>query len=244
MDKNRVGIFLFLLALIVFFISGSLKMTGNVIGDSSSVNPIFLLGLVFLIASFMAFVSRQKLDAIVIPTGGSQEIDMARTEEAVKEYLLGEKQAKKIIISGYLGGKPISESQMAAIYKRLRQHRIKPSEMGIEGKSANSLENLLYTIKKVKKKGARSIGIASNPSHLDRYEDILAAAKKEGLVDKDFKMYRLETDESFADRFYGFISRIFYRYKLSAGIEEAKKRKTPSWLKKLANFGYKLMGKK
>lgn len=115
---------------------------------------------------------------------------------------------------------------------------------GIEGESKNSLENLLNTIKKVKKKGAKSIGIASNPSHLDRYEDILKQAKKEGIVDKNFKIYRIETDESFADKFYGAISRLFYRYKLSSGLDEAKKRKTPSWLKKLANFGYKLIGKK
>ena len=243
MDKNRVGIMLFLIAIIFFILSNPFNLTGNVIGGGIEMNIYFVIGVVFLIGSFVAFVSRQSLDAIVIPTGGSYETDMERTDEAVKEYLV-KGNAKKLIISGTLGGKPVSESQRADIYRRLRKYRIKPIEMGIEGESKNSLENLLNTIKKVKKKGAKSIGIASNPSHLDRYEDILKQAKKEGIVDKNFKIYRIETDESFADKFYGAISRLFYRYKLSSGLDEAKKRKTPGWLRWLANLGYKIMGKK
>jgi len=243
MNKNQLGIFLFVIALIFFFISNPFNLTGNVIGGSIEFDYLFIIGIVFLIASFVAFVSRQSLDAIVIPTGGSYETDMARADEAVKEYYTG-KGAKKLIISGGLGGKPVSKSQRADIYRRLREYRIKPSEMGIEGTSRNTLENLLNVLEKLKKKGAKDVGIASNPSHLDRFEDILEQAKKEGIASKDFKIYRLETPESFGDKFYGILSRLFYRYKLSKGLEEAKKRKTPSWFRKLANFGYRLMGRK
>lgn len=235
MSKNKSGFLLFLIAIIFFIVSNPFNLTGNVIGGGIEMNIYFIIGIVFLVGSFIAFVSRQGLDAIVIPTGGSYETDMARTDEAVKEYLTG-KGAKQLIISGTLGGKKVSESQRADIYRRLRKYRIKPIEMGIEGESKNSLENLINTLKKVKKKGAKNIGIASNPSHLGRYEDILAQAKKEGLVDKDFKIHRLETDESFGDKIYGAISRLFYRYKLGSGIEEAKKRKTPGILKKLLNW--------
>lgn len=248
MDKNKLGMFLFLVALILFILSNPFNLTGNVIGGGMEMNYLFVIGIIFLIGSFVAFVSRQKLDAIVIPTGGSYETDMARTERAVKRYLPKEegedKGAKNIIISGSLGGKEVSKSQRADIYRRLREYGIKPIEMGIEGESKNSLENLLNTIKKVKKKGAKRIGIVSNPSHLDRYQDILAAAKKEGLVDKDFKIDRIETKESFGEKAYGFASRLFYRYKLGKGLEMAGKRKTPGFLKKVAKVFYRSRAKK
>ena len=226
-----------------FFISNSFNLTGGMIGANLKINYSFILGLIFLMLSFVSFTLHRKLDAILIPTGGSYETDIERTDRAAKEYLTGNEGTKYLIISGTLGGKKLSKSQRANIYRLLRQYRIKPKEIRIEGESKNSLENLLNSIKRAKKLGVKSIGIASNPSHLDRYEDILKAAKKEGIADKNFKIYRLETNESFADRFYGAISRLFYRYKLSKGIEEAKKRETPHGVKFVANFFYRFFKK-
>jgi len=240
MDKNKLGFIFFIIALC--FLS-SPSFTGNVIGGNYYFNPTFFIGFVFLIISFVIFVSRQRLDAILIPTSPSYEKDMERADAAAKEYLQG-KGANYLIISGAIGEKKLSESQRKKIYDRLRNYRIQPSELRIEGESKNTLENLLNSLKKVKKHGAKRIGIASNPSHLDRYEDILRVAKREGIVDKDFKIYRIETSENFADKVYGFFSRLFYRYKLGRGIEKAKKRETPGWVKGLTNFFYRLIGKK
>lgn len=239
MDKNKIGLVFFIIALGFLF---SPSLTGNVVDGNYSFNPLFLTGFVFLLLSFLIFVSRQKLDAILIPTSFSPEKDIERTDAAAKEYLQG-KGADYMIISGALGGKKLSESQRAKIYERLRGYRIKPSEMRIEGESKNSLENLINSLKKIKDKGAKRLGIASNPSHLDRYGDILRAAKREGIVDRGFKLYRIETSESFTDKLYGFFSRLFYRYKLSKGIKKAKERETPGMLKNITKFIYRLIGR-
>jgi uncharacterized SAM-binding protein YcdF (DUF218 family) len=233
MSKNKFGFLLFLIAMGFFIIPSSFNMTGNIIGGGLELNFYFIIGFVFLVGCFIVFALRQSLDAIVIPTGGKYH-NKQRTDAAAQEYL--KRGAKKLIISGTLEGKPVSESQTAEIYKQLREYGIKPKDMGIESKSKNTLENLLNVLEKLKEKGAKSIGIASNPSHLDRYGYILEQAKKQGIVDKSFKIYRIETDESFRDKIYGFFSNLFYRYKLRSGLDKAKKRETPQWMKKIAKM--------
>ncbi len=198
---------------------------------------LFIFGIVLFLI-FFVLISRRKLDAIIIPTGPSHEIDRERASVAAKRYAHG-KGVDYLIISGELGDKGLKKSQRVDIYRTLREYGVKAGDIRIEDKSKNSLENLLYSLKKVKKKGVKRVGIASSPSHLDRFKDIFDAAKKQGLIDKNFRLYKIRTKESIKDRVYGLFSRLFYRYELSKGIEKAKERKTPSWIEGIKKFLYK-----
>ena len=200
-------------------------------------NILFILGIVLFIVFFL-LVSRKKLDAIIIPTGPSYEVGRERASVAAKRYAHG-KGADYLIISGELGDKELKESQRADIYRTLRSYGIKAGDIRIEGKSENSLENLLYSLKKVKKKGIKRVGIASSPSHLDRFRDIFDAAKKQGLIDKGFRLYKIRTKENVKDRISGLFARLFYRYKLAKGVKKAKERKTPGWIDRIRRFLYR-----
>jgi hypothetical protein len=114
-------------------------------------NILFIFGIILFLILFI-LISRRKLDAIMIPIGPSYEIDRERASAAAKRYAHG-KGADYLIISGALGeGKTLKESKRADIYQTLRSYGIKAGDIRIEGKSKNSLENLLYSLKKVKKK--------------------------------------------------------------------------------------------
>ena len=93
----------------------------------------------------------------------------------------------------------------------------------------------------MKKRSAKDVGIASNIGHLKRSEGIVEQAKKECIVDKDFTIHRLETPETLGQWFYELITRPFYRYKLSRGLEYAKKTETPGWINKIKNYVVRLL---
>ena len=148
------------------------------------------------------------------------------------------------VISGAKEKCSLKETQRYEIYRELRRHGIKPEEIILEKKSRNTIENLMDSLELLKKKGARKIGISSNPSHLDRFETILHEAKKEGLIDKEIKIYRLRTDESFGESIYGFFAKLINQYKLREGIKNSKKYETPNLIKNIGEYISRLFDKK
>ena len=242
MRKNYFASLFLVLAFASFLLSKQITLfSGAVIGisyfkESSS----FIFGVVFLFISLFLFIQRTSLDAIIIPTAPSKEIAKRRAERASRER----SNQMIYVISGGKEKGSLKETQRYEIYKELRRHGIKPGEIVLEKKSKNTIENLMDSLELLKKKGARKIGISSNPSHLDRFETILHKAKKEGLVDKDVEIYRLGTEESFGESIYGFFAKLINQYKLREGIKNSKKYETPNLIKNIGGYISRLFNKK
>ena len=218
--KVESASFFLIVSAVFLLISFQPTMTGSVIGINSKISYFYLFSIGFFLASVLTFAARQTLDAIMIPTG-SYKSDRERTDRAVKEDEAveeehPEKSHQIYLISGRID-KPIKTSQVNEIYKRLRSYGIKPKNIRIEGKSKNTLENVLFSLEKLKKMGAHDIGIASYSTHLDRFEDLIKQAKKDGIIGKDFRVHRLETYEGLKEKLYGTIHRAVYRYELAHG---------------------------
>ncbi len=212
-DKLSIGL-LFLGSSIAFLlISFNPTISGGVININTGISPIFVAGLIFFILALAVFISRQTLEAIIIPTG-TLEADILRTDTAVKER---EKLKKTgyFVISGYyphgnLEG--IRKSQDYRIYKRLREYdpKVIPAEMMVEGQSHDTLENTLYSLKKIKQRaekegrtGALDVGIVTYPDHFKRFKDFYKKAVERGLIGKgDFRLHEIPTPETEEDRKY------------------------------------------
>ena len=96
-----------------------------------------------------------------------------------------------VLISGKIHrderGRLKIESQQYSIYKELRDHYgLKPSDFIIEGMSEDTLENFLYSIRKLKKKKVNHIKISTNLTQYWRFKLFEREAKQEGLVDNYF----------------------------------------------------------
>ena len=243
MHKNKVGLSFLILSFILLAAPYSIKITGSVISDNLQSNFLYshVFGLTFFIISLLIFASRKSLDAIIIPTGPSKDVGVERADRAAKEYQ--ERGSKILLISGG-SEEDLGNSQRYVIYKELRKYGIKPAEIRVEGQSRNTIENTLNSLKKLKSRGAHEIGIASNPSHLDRFQYIVNRAKKEGIVDKNVKIYRLETHEDVGSKIYGFFANLINRYRLSNGIENAKEVQTPGIISKIGGYVFTIFSKK
>ena len=124
-------------------LSYNTAFTGGVIGTDTTPSLLYLVSMIFIIASLFIFVSRQTLDAIMIPTGGYEE-NTKRIRRALEEYDFG-KGAKYVLISG---GTPTQDFQ---IYRKLRQAGVEKKKIRLEGKSNSTLDNVLYSLETLKK---------------------------------------------------------------------------------------------
>ena len=200
--KIEKGIFFLILSFLSLVISFNPSLTGAVIGIIIETSYLYILSLVFFLVSIFFFLSRQTLDVIVIPTG-TWEADIDRAKKALSERdrLKG---GRYFVISGYKGQgtREMREGQSYRIYKYLRSQGVIPGDIRIEGKSHDSEENVLYTLKKLKdmeEKMGRSkpleIAFVSSPSHLKRFHDFYNAAVQKGLVDRgDFRFHEIPTE--------------------------------------------------
>ncbi|MEK6928119.1 MAG: YdcF family protein [Nanoarchaeota archaeon] len=240
MNKNKIGLFFLLSSLVLILIPSSyLSLTGNAIAEipNSSYSYLQIIGLALFALSILIFTSGQSLDAIIVPTGPSVEEGKERADRAGKEYK--EHGAKVLIISGNKSNEE-DKKQRYAMYQELRKYGIQPRQIKIEGQSKNTIENVVNSLKKIKELGGREIGIASNPSHLDRFEYIVKRGKAEGIIDKEMNIHRLETQletqETFGKSVYGFLANMLNRYKLRHGIKNANQYQTPSLLRKAGKY--------
>ncbi len=218
--KKQIG-FVTLLSSVILISIGIQGMTGNIIKDyfQSNFLSLHLLGFVFLLASILIFVSKKSLDAIIIPTAGYKEENLERTKRIKKEktnyYLISGKKEED---------KPFKETSRATIYKELRKYGIKPSKIKVEGKSGDTLENTLYSLRKLK--SMKKIGIVSYPQHLKRFEYIINKAKEENLIHPKLKVTYIPTNETSKEKVYGFLGLLKEKYRLRQGIEKAEEHKT------------------
>lgn len=219
--KKKLGFLLLIVALLLIFYQ-AFQITGNAILENKtnfSITGIF--GIILLIISLFLLTSKKSLDAIVIPTGPSYEEDIERTERAIKEYK--KSGAKYFVISGQKNkGMSLKDTQRAKIYLKLRESGIKPKQMKIEGKSSNTMENLVYTLDLLRKEDKKDypldVGFVSYPGHLDRIEDFYDRAVKNGLVNpKEVRFHRVETKESAEEKKYesSLLRKILHKLKLS-----------------------------
>lgn len=233
--RRKIPGVIFLIVSVTLLSIGMEGITGSTINNYFQGTFLFIhiFGLALLLASVLILTSRKTLDAIIIPTGGGNwdydekmySMDRDRAKKAIehKKELRGDKY---FVISGYKGKskEDIKEGQSYSIYKFLRRYGIKPSQMIIEGRSHDTLENALYTLKKLKEKKEKKgieepldIAFVSYPGHLKRFEDFENEAIKKGLIDKnDFNFHKIETKETPEDKNYEkSIMRILkHKYKL------------------------------
>ena len=226
---------MFLLAALVILSLPNLNITGNVISEiPQEQNILYVFSLAFFLISVFLFLSRQSLDAIVIPTGGGKfesdirmwSQDKERTEKAIsKRDKL--KNNGYFLISGYKGEgfEGMRKGQTYSIYKYLRDSGFFPKDIRIEGKSHDTLENVLYTLKKLKeqeeksgvKKSPLEVAFVSYPDHLKRFKDFEEEALRRGLIKKgDFKFHHIETSENQDEKDYenSPVLRVLHEYRL------------------------------
>lgn len=265
MIKNKIALLLFLIGSGIISSRFYVVTTGNLIGGFGEFSYLTFMGLIFIMGSFALFISRKSLDLIVVPTAGYHQQNIQRVESAERN-LKSLKDNGYVVISGmYEKGSPkkIRESPTYEIYKHLRSHGVVPRNMILEGRSHDTEENLLYTLKKAKqimnktgKEKPIDIGFVSNPDHLKRFEDFYKEAMIKGLIDHgDFRFHKIPTSETSEERAYELhpVVRLLHHYKLSAmgrfesekgGIKLIKEDPIVKGVKKTAGVVQKLIGKK
>jgi len=230
---EKFWLILFLLGVFFLFISVDLTFTGAVVGTNIHISnfPIFILSLCLFTFLLISFTSNKSLEAIVVPTGTIEE-DKKRLETAMHSYFR-KRNKPYIMISGEMWrdekGNLIRKSQQYSIYKELRDHYgLKPSNFIIEGKSQDTLENFIYSLKKLKKKNINYIKIVTNQTHYWRFKLFEQEAKEEGLIEKSFKLEPLYTSETPKEFIYGLLAYIkdYLRIKSSDSLEEARHKKS------------------
>jgi len=252
--KKTAFIFLFL-GLAFLVLSINVNLTGAVIGKGIQINNylFFALGLAFILVSLILF-TKKSLESLVIPSGETVGVGKKRLEKAMKSYSHTKGPKPYILITGLIErnerGRPKIESQQYQIYNELRnKYNLKPSDMIIEGKSRNTLENFLYSIKKLKKKGINHMKIVTNSTHYWRFRLFEKQAKKEELINESFKMEPLYTSETPREFIYGTLGyvRDYFRVKFVGSLEKAKKYRTGNigeFIKKIIGGGNRKKNKK
>ncbi|MEK6847578.1 MAG: ElyC/SanA/YdcF family protein [Nanoarchaeota archaeon] len=230
-NKFAYGIPFLLIAIISLLFSFNQSMTGNAIGTNGNTSYIYLISLISFILSFLILTSKQTLDAILIPTGDLSP-DLKRTKKTFEKG--GKEQV--YLISGRIDQPLTRERENYRIYKELRDHGVRAGNIRIEAKSGTTLENVIESLEKLKKMGARDVGIASYPTHLDRFEYIIKKAKEEGLVDEDFRVHRLGVPETWGEHIYGVISNLLYKYELRNGLQRVEKPWFHKPIKKVISY--------
>lgn len=235
---KKLPLILLLVGFIFLVLSIDVTFTGAVIGTNIEITNslFFVFGLTFFMASLILFVANKSLESLVIPTG-TLEADEKRVETAMRSYSHTKEPKLYVLVSGEIHrderGRPEKESQQYSIYKELRGHYgLKPSDFIIEGKSRDTLENFLYSIKKLKRKKVNHMKIATNPTQYWRFKLFEREAKREGLVDESFEVEPLYTSESPKEFVYGVLAYVkdYIRVKSAGSLEKAKNQRT-------GNFG-------
>ncbi|MCR4327550.1 MAG: YdcF family protein [Nanoarchaeota archaeon] len=241
---KKLPLVLLFAGFIFLFLSVDVTLTGAVIGtDIKITNSLFFVfGLTFFMASLILFVANKSLESLVIPTG-TLEADEKRVETAMRSYSHTKEPKPYVLVSGEIHrderGRPKPDTQQYSIYKELREHYgLKPSDFIIEGKSRDTLENFLYSIKKLKRKKVNHMKIATNPTQYWRFKLFEREAKREGLVDDSFEVEPLYTSESPKEFVYGVLAYVkdYVRVKSAGSLERAEKQRTGSFGSFLKNM--------
>ncbi len=225
--KKKMGFLLLVCSFLFLFVGINFNITGNIVNDYFSNNfmGLHILGFIFLIGGLALFIEQKSLDYLIVPTGDSVESNLIRAKKG------REQKSKHYIISGIIKGS-LRDSKTKKIYDELRNvgggykenQEIKPSQIIIEGKSKDTLENMIYSLKKIK--NAKNVGIVSYPEHLKRFKMIIKEAKKEGKVPKSLKVKYIPTKQNLWEKAYGVLANVKEKYRLRKGLDEAMKKET------------------
>jgi len=213
------------LILILFSININLTSYATLEAGKISFTPLFYLGLIFFILFILT--TSKSLETIMILIG-NEEAMVERTKKAIEEFAKN-KEKPYILISGEIErderNRPRKDSQQYQIYTALRENNFLPKQLIIEGKSKDSLENFLYSIKRLEKKGIKKLNIATSPLHYARFKLFEKKAKKTGLIEKDFEINPLYTKNT-ENPFYGILAYIkdYFRVNSTNSLEEARNK--------------------
>ena len=172
-------------------------------------------------------MTEKSLVAILIPTGNLKECER-RGSYALKKYF--KNKSPYILISGQIdweNNEIRKDCAQYQIYSQLRKEGVLPKDMIIEGKSKNSLENFLYSIKKLNDRGIKKCYITTNFTHYERFRLFYEYAKKEKLIPEDFEIKSVHVKETFYEYLYGFLAYVndYFKIKSSPSLEQARIKK-------------------
>lgn len=205
MKLNKIFL---IISLVLILSSINFNITSNTILEKSNLSftPLLYLGLIFFVLSILT--SSKSLETILIPTGMPKAI-RERAKKAVE--ILKKEKDSYVLISGEIERderrRPKADDSTYQIYKELRKNNFYPKQMIIEGKSRDSLENFLYSLKRLNKKGISKIKIVTNPLHYARFKLFEKKARKQNMLPENFEMSPVYTKNT-ENIFYGILAYI------------------------------------
>ena len=204
--KKLFAILLLILGIFLILFKFNFNFTGNSISNYfSGFLWMHILGFVFLIGGLI-FMVNKKLEAIVVPTGPSYEVDSQRANAGIKEY--GEDQSRLVMISGEInekeGKRNFIGSQPMKIYKQMRKAGIPKNHFIFESKSHNTKENVKYICEKLEKlkekEDIKELIINTDKGQAKRFKMLFDIAKKEGFAPQNLE---IKTYSKGIERAYG-----------------------------------------
>ncbi len=191
----ELGYLLLILGIGLIIFSMEPGITGGAIGvpETGIYNvPMFLAGL-FLIPFSINFRSGDdSLEAIVVPTGPTEEIDKERAKGGAKSYLDHEHKDHHhdvVIVSGEFNKGRFFGSQSNKIYRALRRSGVPREDIILESHSGNTIENVLYTCEILEDKGIHEVTVVTDKGHASRFKMLFERAKKEGYAPRDLVVH-------------------------------------------------------
>jgi len=205
---NKIGVIVFFISIILFGISFSQTITGNVFSENvSEINWLRFITIGLFIISLFMMSMRKSLDMLIIPTGGKTQNDQ-RVKRALEEDK--KRGIDYYLISGVKDTKELKNTQRADIYNQLREYGIPPKRIKVSG-GENTNENAEEAVKKIKgMENLHRIGIVSYPAHLDRFKQAIEKYKSD--LPKGIEFERVETEQTAKQGAYSFLNNIYQKY--------------------------------
>jgi len=221
----------------------NLSLTANVVNvNIHGFGFADFIGILFLSFALVFLVVGKGIESVVMVPTGPMFADRERTAVAVRDYQdRKSNNPEYVLISGEVNnrderGRATSRSQPIGIYKQLRKSGVPREEIMFEPDSADTLQNFIYTLGKMKKKGLHDLRIATDKWQYKRFQYYLDRARTEGLVGGDFKMSLVESNPVRPSLGYAIMS--YYQDK--GRIEQAGSLDTAAKYGKVSGTGKRL----
>lgn len=158
-----------------------------------------------------------KLDTILCPTQASEKRTRDLADSAVLQFK--KTHAQRIIVSG--GKTPALDKKYNfscdVAYERIIKKGIKKDKIVRECKSRDSIENILFSTRLFL---GKRIGIVGYNSHLKRFDKIIDTAKKQGLLSKQLKFYKIKINELLIEKIYEIPASLFTSIDLNSKLNK------------------------
>jgi len=136
-----------IIGLVYLFLGFRFSITGEVVGSLGVFyNIYFFIGVLLLIISLIIYTMGKSLEAIVIPTAGSREVDLRRADTAYADYQinhLDDEDRSYFLITGVIDRdgvkRPIKGTSQSEIYQYIRRKDTKDyQDEGLKAKDMTS----------------------------------------------------------------------------------------------------------